>query len=76
MEALTNFVKEYPWAPLAVYWGFSAIVDTMPVPLPSERWYGWLYNFMHTIAANLSRVGQKQTQEQKDTAANPGKQVD
>jgi hypothetical protein len=43
------------WALIAVnlgQWFLSAFVNTMPEPLPMERWYGWFYRFMQFVTAN------------------------
>ena len=38
------------------WWIFSSAVATMPEPLPMERWYKWMYNFLQRLAANHSLV--------------------
>ena len=41
---------------LAVYFAFGSIVDSLPEPLPLERWYGFLYKVAHALAANWSKT--------------------
>lgn len=65
MEQLIQLVHQHPEIPFVTLWIFSALTTTMPVPLTTERWYGFLYNFLHAIAANLDKVGNKQTLAEK-----------
>lgn len=59
MEQLIQFLHQHPEVPVVALWMFSALVTTMPQPTVTERWYGWVYNFFQSIAANLDRVGKK-----------------
>ncbi len=36
----------------AAWWIFATAVQSMPAPLPLERWYGWFYTFVQRVAAN------------------------
>jgi len=57
-HALALF-SQYPWLSAACLWVFAALIHTMPAPAPSERWYGWIFNFLHLVGANLSMMGLK-----------------
>ena len=57
MHTVTQFVHTYPWASAAALWLFSAATHAMPDPKPEDRYYAWLYNFLHVVAANLDRIG-------------------
>ena len=41
------------WAAVGVYWVFSAAVSALPKPNGNAS-YLWLYQFMHTIAGNIT----------------------
>ena len=41
---------------IIVYYIYSAAVQTMPKPLPMQRWYTWLYSFLQVLGANLKEV--------------------
>jgi hypothetical protein len=41
---------------LSLFMIFSAVVSTLPSPLPGSRWYAWLYNLLHFGAANIAKV--------------------
>jgi hypothetical protein len=60
-----KFFQDNPYTLIALYWIYSSLVTTMPSPLPTERWYSWLYNFLQAIAANLDRIGMKQSATEK-----------
>jgi len=57
-------LEHSPWLealrPALGLWVFSALVQTMPPPLPMERWYSWLYNFAQILGANIKNVGKVQ----------------
>jgi hypothetical protein len=63
MKDLAQLFVQNPWlGPTIGYaacWVFGAAIRTMPVPGPTERWYGWAYNFLHLIGQNLENVGRK-----------------
>lgn len=61
LEQIYSFLQMHPLLIITCGWIFAAIVTTMPPPLPTERWYGWLYNAFQAIAANLDKVGNKTT---------------
>lgn len=41
---------------LLLYMAFSAVVSVLPTPLPTERWYGAIYNLLHLGASNVAKV--------------------
>lgn len=63
MSAFLHLMSQHPKAALAigygVCWVFGAAIRTMPVPRADERWYGWLYTFLHAAGQNLENVGRK-----------------
>ena len=44
---------------LASYWGFTALVDTLPDPKIQGNWYFYLSKFLHLLAGNLRRFAKK-----------------
>lgn len=43
---------------LLTIWGllqyvYSCMVQSLPEPYPEERWYGFWYGFLHTMAGNV-----------------------
>ena len=54
-----HIFTDYPWLSAALLYVFSTAIHTMPTPLPTERWYGWLYNTLQALGANWSKFGQK-----------------
>lgn len=60
MRAMGAWIAEHQTAiALGLAYAYSSVVQTMPAPLPTERWYGWLYNLAHVLGANWGLVGQK-----------------
>lgn len=56
-EILKTWIAAHPaYASLVAAWLVSNLVATLPNPRPEERWYGWLYNFLHLSAGNAPRV--------------------
>ncbi len=41
---------------ILIFYIYSAFVQTMPVPLPGQRWYTWFYSFMQVLGANIQNV--------------------
>lgn len=42
---------------LAAWYVFSAAVGSMPMPEAADpKWYKWLFGFLNTLAANISRA--------------------
>ena len=39
-----------------VFWLYSTVVHAMPTPRRDERWYGWLYTILQTVAANWATI--------------------
>jgi hypothetical protein len=56
---VTALFTQYPWLSAALLWVFAAFIHTMPPPTPAQQWYGWLYNFLQTLGANISMIGLK-----------------
>jgi hypothetical protein len=56
---LLHYFTAYPWLSAACLWIFAALIHTMPTPHPEERWYGWAFNFLHLLGANLGKIGEK-----------------
>lgn len=56
MSELFNFLYLHSfWSAIAAYWIFSSAVSAMPAPMPNGNpGYTWLYQFLHTIAGNLT----------------------
>ena len=59
MSQILQLFTAYPWLSAACLWLFAAGIRTMPAPLTGERWYGWVYDLLHLIGANLSKVGER-----------------
>lgn len=38
------------------YWLFATVVGALPTPRQDERWYGWFYTVLQTIAANWANL--------------------
>ena len=57
---MMDFLNTQHWNELigsaAFYWLFSTIVGTMPSPTQNERWYGWFYTILQTVAANWANI--------------------
>lgn len=53
-----DFLKDGPSGPVIVLslWLFAAAVDTMPAPRPGDFYYLWCYQFLHFLAANISKI--------------------
>lgn len=57
---LDQIVQQVPggWATVAsvstavFWWLFSTLAAELPVPLATERWYGFVYRVVQRIAAN------------------------
>ena len=48
-------VQHQSWTAVAIYWGFSAAVSSMPEPAANgSSGYLWLYRFLHTTAGNIT----------------------
>lgn len=60
MQHVIDLFTQFPWLSAACLWVFAAAIHALPVPLPTERWYGALFNFFQALGANISKVGQKQ----------------
>jgi hypothetical protein len=43
------------WAAVGAYWVFSAAVSALPKP-DGSAFYLWMYQFMHTVAGNITTV--------------------
>ena len=41
---------------VAALYAFGIVADSLPEPLPLERWYGFLYKVAHALAANWSKA--------------------
>ena len=41
---------------VGVFYAFGVVADSLPEPLPLERWYGFLYKVAHALAANWSKT--------------------
>lgn len=58
---LEHIKGDWIWSVL-VFYIYSALVQTMPPPLPGSRWYAWLFNFLQVLGANIKEVlGNKAT---------------
>lgn len=44
---------------LMSYWGFTALVDTLPDPKVPGSKYFYIFKFLHFFAGNLKRVAKK-----------------
>ena len=55
---MLEFIAQHQFsAAVAIYWIFSAAVDSLPDPAGNGGpVYLWLYRFSHTIAGNMTRA--------------------
>jgi len=58
MDQILNLIgNPYFWGAVAVYWTFSAAVGALEAPTEkSGAFYRWLFRFLNTLAANISRA--------------------
>src|SRR6266567_2289992 len=55
-KSMFEFILQHQfWAAVGVYWVFSAAVSALPKP-NGNAFYLWLYQFMHTVAGNITTV--------------------
>ena len=73
IHQLILLIQQHPTSlTLASLWIYSALVTTMPQPLPNERWYGWIFNFLQAIAANLDKIGKNYAGKVSSTTNSDG----
>jgi hypothetical protein len=52
---MIQFITQHEfWSAIVGYWILSAAVSAMPAPTGNNPGYAWLYQFLHTIAGNLT----------------------
>ena len=57
MKEIINWIQaNQGFVAVAVYYAFGVVADSLPEPLPLERWYGFLYKVAHALAANWSKT--------------------
>lgn len=56
LEWITQIDSIDPIVALMVAYIFASAVQALPKPLPEERWYGWAFSFLHSLAANHGLV--------------------
>jgi hypothetical protein len=67
-KSMFEFILQHQfWAAVGAYWVFSAAVSALPEPWPyrdrasrpspdGSTFYVWLYQFVHTVAGNITTV--------------------
>ena len=60
-----QFIGDHFVALGVAYAVFTAAIQTLPEPLPMERWYGFFYAFVHVLGLNLSHLGLTKAPEGK-----------
>lgn len=49
------FHSDAAYAAIAFY-VYASLTQALPEPMASERWYGFLYRFLHLLAANFKQM--------------------
>jgi hypothetical protein len=64
------------WTGAGALWVFSAAVSAMDSPKTGDsRFYGWLYQFTHLLAANLDRaLGPASSEKEQTSISNKEKE--